>query len=96
MAKASSRNYVQERKNESSKRKADRRARGRARYEMEKAGKVKKGDGKVVGHKKSLKANGSNSKSNLRIEAKRSSDKQGGRMGNKAGKAAGGRKSRRT
>ena len=95
MAKASSRNYVQERLNESPKRKEDRKARGRARYALEKAGKVRKGDGKVVGHKKSLKANGSNGKSNLRVESKRASDKQGGRMGNKAGKARGGRKSRK-
>ena len=95
MAKASSRDYVQERKNESPKRKADRLARGRARYALMKEGKVAVGDGKVVGHKKSLKSNGSNGKSNLRVESKRASDKQGGSMGNKAGKAAGGRKSRK-
>ncbi len=43
------------------------RARKKARYELEKEGKVKKGDGKHVDHKKPLAAGGSNARSNLRV-----------------------------
>lgn len=43
------------------------RARKKARYEMEKQGKVKKGDGKHVDHKKPLSKGGSNSPSNWRV-----------------------------
>lgn len=43
------------------------RERMRARRALEKEGKVKKGDGKEVDHKKPLKAGGSNSKSNLQV-----------------------------
>lgn len=38
-----------------------------ARAQMEKAGKVHKGDGKDVDHKKMLDKGGSNAKSNLRV-----------------------------
>jgi hypothetical protein len=38
-----------------------------ARREMEKAGKVHKGDGKDVDHKKPLSKGGTNDKSNLRV-----------------------------
>lgn len=38
-----------------------------ARREMEKAGKVHKGDGRDVDHRKPLSKGGSNSKSNLRV-----------------------------
>ena len=41
--------------------------RNKARRVMEKAGKVHKGDGKEVDHKKSLKSGGSNKRSNLRV-----------------------------
>lgn len=41
-------------------------AQNAARREMEKAGKVHKGDGKDVDHKKPLSKGGSNSRSNLR------------------------------
>ena len=41
--------------------------RNAARRLMEKAGKVHKGDGKEVDHKKSLKSGGSNKRSNLRV-----------------------------
>lgn len=43
------------------------RQRKQARYELEKEGKVKKGDGKHVDHKKPLAAGGSNARSNLRV-----------------------------
>lgn len=41
--------------------------RNKARREAEKAGKVHKGDGKEVDHKKPLSKGGSNSKANTRI-----------------------------
>lgn len=50
--------------------KKKRAARNKARATMEKAGKVKKGDGKDVDHKKPLAKGGSNKKSNLRVTPK--------------------------
>lgn len=44
--------------------------RNAARREMEKAGKVKKGDGKVVDHKTPIRKGGSNNKSNLRVASR--------------------------
>ena len=41
-----------------------------ARREMEKAGKVEKGDGKDVAHIKPLSKGGTNAKSNLKVQAK--------------------------
>jgi len=41
--------------------------RNQARAELMKDGKVKKGDGKDVDHKKMLDGNGTNAKSNLRV-----------------------------
>ena len=51
--------------------KKKRAARNKARTDMEKAGRVKKGDGKDVDHKKPLAKGGSNSKSNLRVTTKK-------------------------
>lgn len=45
----------------------DRAARNGARSEMEKEGRVKKGDGKHVDHKKELVNGGSKGKKNLRV-----------------------------
>jgi len=45
----------------------DRAKRNAARATMEKAGKVHKGDGKHVDHKKELTRGGSNNKANLRV-----------------------------
>jgi hypothetical protein len=45
----------------------DRAKRNAARRELEKEGRVSKGDGKDVDHKKPLSKGGSNSKSNLRV-----------------------------
>lgn len=44
--------------------------RHRARYEMEKAGKVHRNDGKDVGHKVAVKRGGTNSMSNLEVQSK--------------------------
>ena len=48
-------------------------ARNKARSEMEKDGKVSKGDGKDVDHKTPLSKGGSNGKSNLRVVSKSAS-----------------------
>jgi len=48
--------------------KKKRNARNRARYQMEKEGKVSKGDGKDVDHKRPLSKGGSNKRSNLRVK----------------------------
>lgn len=46
------------------------RKRKAARRKLEAEGKVHKGDGKEVGHKRALAKNGSNSRSNLRVESR--------------------------
>ena len=50
--------------------KKNRAKRNAARREMEKAGKVSKGDGKDVAHKTPLAKGGSNKKSNLTVSSK--------------------------
>jgi 5-methylcytosine-specific restriction endonuclease McrA len=50
----------------------DRAKRNAARRELEKEGRVSKGDGKDVDHKKPLSKGGSNSRSNLRAVSKSS------------------------
>lgn len=47
--------------------KKNRAQRNAARRELEAAGRVRKGDGKDVDHKKPLRAGGSNAKGNLRV-----------------------------
>lgn len=72
--------------------KKNRAKRNKARAEAVKDGRVKKGDGKDLGHKKSLKSGGSNARSNTQVETKKANRSKGGKSGSKAGKAAGGRK----
>lgn len=48
--------------------------------------------GKDVGHKRAIKSGGSNASSNLRVETVSGNRSAGGRSGDRAGKAAGGRK----
>ena len=55
----------------SSKAKKQRAARNKARRDAEKAGKVRKGDGKEVHHVKALSNGGSNAKSNQRIVSRK-------------------------
>lgn len=50
--------------------KKERAQRNAARREMEKEGKVKKGDGKDVAHKKAVSKGGTNAKSNLTVQPK--------------------------
>jgi hypothetical protein len=63
------RNYKQERLTESPQRKKQRVERNAARRELMKEGKVHKGDGKDVDHKKPLSKGGSNSSKNLRVRS---------------------------
>lgn len=49
---------------------AKRAERNKARAMLEKEGRVSKGDGKDVDHKKPLRSGGSNSRSNLRVVSK--------------------------
>ena len=69
--------------------------RHRARRKLEKDGRVSKGDGKHVDHKTPLKSGGSNSKSNLRVKSASSNSSAGGKIGNRKGKASGGRKGKK-
>ena len=55
--------------------------RNTARRRAEKAGKVRKGDGKHIDHKKPLRNGGSNSKSNLRVRSARSNRADNGGTG---------------
>ena len=85
------RDYVQERLNESPQRRKDRAKRNKARRELMREGKVKKGDGKVVDHKKPLSKGGGTERSNLRVKSKKSQDSQGGKLQPMAAKRRGGR-----
>lgn len=77
--KSTGRDYQKEREYQSTpEQKANRAARGRARYEMIKKGKAKVGDGKDVSHEKPLSEGGSNKSSNLKMESKK---KNRGRVG---------------
>lgn len=85
------RDYHAEYLRESPKRKKDRAKRNKARRQLEREGKVRKGDGKVVDHKKPLSKGGSTARSNLRVRSKANQDSQGGRLQPKSAKAKGGR-----
>lgn len=50
--------------------KRNRAKRNNARRRLEREGRVRKGDGKDVGHKKALSKGGSNARSNLRVESR--------------------------
>jgi hypothetical protein len=60
--------------------------RNKARAEMMRDGKVKKGDGKDVDHKKMLDGKGTNAKSNLRVVDKEKNRGWRGSNGNAYGK----------
>lgn len=61
----------------SEKQKKNRAARNNARKRMEKAGRVSKGDGKDVGHKKALHNGGSNGGGNIRVESRKTNRSAG-------------------
>ena len=66
--------------------------RNAARRQAEKDGKVRKGDGKDVDHKKPLRSGGSNSKSNLRVTSKSSNRSRNGGKGGRPRKSQKGRR----
>jgi len=92
-ATASKRSKLQRKYNSKPAQKKNRAARNTARAAAVKAGKAKKGDGKDIGHKKALKNGGSKAVSNTKVQSRSSNRAHGGSIGNKAGKARGGRKS---
>ncbi len=65
--------------------------RNKARADAFKTGKAHKGDGKDVGHIKSLKSGGSNKPKNTKSQTRYANRSAGGKTGNVAGKARGGR-----
>jgi hypothetical protein len=85
------RDYTKERLAESPKRRKLRAIRNNARREAIREGKASKGDGTVVNHKKPLSKGGTNAKSNRQIQSKAASNKEGGKLQPKSGKAKGGR-----
>jgi len=75
---------VKQRKyNSSPQQKKNRAARNQARAEAKREGKVRKGDGKDVDHKRQLMEGGTNSKSNRRVTSASENRKRGGRLGGK-------------
>ena len=64
------RNYKEEWKDAKARGEGDDNAqRHRARYEMEKAGKVHKNDGVDIGHKKAISKGGTNAAGNLKVQS---------------------------
>ena len=72
--------------------KAEMAKRNKARRELMREGKVSKGDGKVVDHKKPLTKGGGTGRSNLRVQSAKASHSQGGKLQPKSGKAKGGKR----
>ena len=89
---ASKRSKQQRAYNSSPKAKADRVKRNKARRHAIKDGRVKKGDGKDIDHKKPLRSGGSNGKSNTRVRDKSSNRSDNGGTGGRKRKKMKGRK----
>jgi len=85
------RDYTKERLAERPERVKERAKRNKARRELMREGKVSKGDGKVVDHKKPLTKGGGTGRSNLRVQSAKASHSQGGKLQPKSGKAKGGK-----
>lgn len=79
------RNYQREYANESAERKKNRAKRNKARRQLMREGVLKKGDGKVANHKRHLSKGGSTSRSNISVQSRSTSNKQGGRVKNSRG-----------
>lgn len=69
--------------------------RHRARRKVQKKLKRKLSPDEHVDHATPIKEGGGNGESNLRVRKKLKNSSDGGKIGNKAGKAAGGRKSKK-
>lgn len=75
---ASARSKQQRKYNSTPKAKKDRAARNKARAQATKAGKVKKGDGKDVDHKRPLRSGGSTKASNTRVRSQKANRSDNG------------------
>jgi hypothetical protein len=91
MTEKRKRDYTKERLAESPERRKKRAVRNNARREALRDGTVKKGDNKVVNHKKPLSKGGINAKSNREIQSRKDSDREGGKLQPRAAKRRGGR-----
>lgn len=80
-ATATKRSKQQRKYNSSPEQKKNRAARNKARRAAEKAGKVKKGDGKDVDHKKPLRSGGSKSVKNTRVRSRKANRSDNGGTG---------------
>ena len=94
-ANASKRSKQQRKFNSKPKSKKDRVKRNTARRRAAKDGKVRKGDGKDIDHKKKLKDGGTNSKGNLRVRSRSSNRADNGGTGGRKRKGMGKTKGRR-
>lgn len=85
------RNYKKEYRDYHSKpeQKRKRAQRNQARAEAERDGKVRKGDGKDVDHKKPLRSGGSNKKSNTRVRSRSANRADNGGKGGRKKKTGG-------
>ncbi len=78
-SKSYKRDYTQERKTATARGEdKDRAQRNKARRMMEREGKVSKGDGKDVDHKRMMKSGGTTSKGNLRVTSASTNRKRNG------------------
>lgn len=91
MADKDSRDYKKEYANERPERRKERAMRNKARRELMREGKLAVGDGKVANHKKPLSKGGSTSRSNLEVQSKKASHREGGKLQPLAAKKRGGR-----
>lgn len=78
---AKARSKQQRKYNSSPEQKKKRAARNKARRQAEKDGRVSKGDGKDIDHKKPLREGGSNEKSNTRVRSKSANRADNGKTG---------------
>jgi hypothetical protein len=62
---------------------AQRSQRNKARRKLEKEGKVSKGDGKEVNHKRPISSGGTNSKRNLQITSRKKNRQGGAKIANR-------------
>lgn len=91
---AKPRSKLQRKYNSKPAQKKNRAARNKARASAISKGTASKGDGKDVVHKKSLKSGGSKAISNTKVGSRSANRSHGGKIGNRAGKARGGRSSK--
>jgi hypothetical protein len=62
---------------------AQRSQRNKARRKLEKEGKVSKGDGKEVNHKRPISSGGTNSKRNLQVTSRKKNRQGGAKIANR-------------